>query len=81
MIDLRTADLPDLPGALCTQIGPTIFFPEERGEKREALAACRMCPARTACLEYALEHHTEGIWGGTSPGQRRRILAERKAAA
>ena len=41
-----------------------------------AIAMCRSCPFLKQCLEYALRHpeSTEyGIWGGTTPPQRRRM--------
>ncbi len=44
------------------------------GETTDAVAGCRMCPARTQCLAYAVaadEHG--GIWGGLLPAERRRL--------
>ena len=41
-----------------------------------AVARCQACPARTACLDYAIaadERH--GIWGATTPTERRPLLS------
>lgn len=64
---------------------PELFFPvaDEGTEafEREAAPAralCAGCPVRAACLDYALETGQDyGIWGGTSPAERRapRVVA------
>jgi WhiB family redox-sensing transcriptional regulator len=58
--------------ASCAQIGGDFWFPEGKGtQNNEAKAICRACPARAACLEYAMRtNQTEGIWGATTPFQR-----------
>jgi WhiB family redox-sensing transcriptional regulator len=59
------------------------WFPE-RGDcvaVRRALAVCAECPVRVRCLEFALrEGHlqAEGVWGGTTGRERRRLFRERK---
>jgi WhiB family redox-sensing transcriptional regulator len=36
-----------------------------------ALDTCTVCPARDACLDYAVAaDETEGIWGGMLPAER-----------
>lgn len=75
------APAPELPGALCAEIAGDFWFPEPLEGWREAVAMCGACPARVACLAWAIEHQPLGIWGGTTPGERRRILRQRKAAA
>lgn len=70
-------------GALCAQSWPDAWFPEHGGFTREserAKATCQACPVRAQCLEFALVHDEgEGIWGGLTPGQRKRL--KRKDAA
>lgn len=39
---------------------------------QHAMAVCRACPVRRQCLEFAIEHNEEGIWGGTTRPQRTR---------
>lgn len=65
--------------AACAQ--QTTFFPE-RGKSNDARAAkaiCARCPVQKPCLAYALDRRLEeGIWGGTTPEQRRVILRQRR---
>jgi hypothetical protein len=42
--------------------------------EKEAKAICAECPYKIRCLEYALKNHEQGIWGGTTERDRRRIL-------
>lgn len=42
-----------------------------------ALAMCETCPLKNPCLQLALQHpedQTQGIWGGTLPGERLALL-------
>jgi WhiB family redox-sensing transcriptional regulator len=65
--------------AACRNIEPDLFFP--LGRTREALvhieeakAVCRGCPVHAECLEFALANNLEdGVWGGTSEDERRRL--------
>ncbi|MFI6296742.1 WhiB family transcriptional regulator [Nonomuraea sp. NPDC050790] len=65
---------------------PELFFPASYGpsharQVEEAKGACGRCPVAAACLRYALdiEEYEHGIWGGTTPHERRDLT--RKAAA
>ena len=62
--------------AACRGLDPNIFFPAEGdyvGVER-AKHICSPCPVAWECLSYAVEtNQTEGVWGGTSRGQRRRL--------
>ena len=71
--------------SLCAQTDPDVFFPPPGGRGGEpARRICRRCPVQTECLETALakpQHEDEyGVWGGTSPRERRALRAERGAA-
>ena len=60
--------------ALCIQTDPEAFYVEKGGSTREAKRICLGCEVRSACLEYALENDERfGVWGGMSPGERRRL--------
>ena len=60
--------------ALCAQTDPELFFPETGGLPREAKKICGTCPVKQKCLDYAITHNeTEGIWGGLSAIERRRL--------
>jgi WhiB family redox-sensing transcriptional regulator len=68
--------------AACQGIDPQVFFPESDEDAEEAKAICSMCPVRQPCLEHALAHRErEGVWGGTTERERRRILRQRRKSA
>jgi WhiB family transcriptional regulator, redox-sensing transcriptional regulator len=66
--------------ALCRGMDPELWFPE-RGSIADDLQAkkvCSGCPARSKCLDYALDNgERHGIWGGLSERERRRIRLQR----
>jgi len=66
--------------AACRGLLPDLFFPVRGYETAaDALAVCDRCPVVEACLEYALvERENEGIFGGTTPKQRRALRRKRK---
>lgn len=39
---------------------------------------CQRCPLIHPCLDYALDHDVEGIWGGTDYPQRKRMRRVRR---
>lgn len=63
--------------AACQDADPDLFFPlgdKETGPEVDmAKAWCRACPINEECLQDNIEAPF-GIWGGTTPGQRRVIL-------
>ena len=70
--------------AACRGIDVEIFYPasDEDDDAEPAKAVCAECPVRQACLEHALAHRErEGIWGGTTERERRRILRQRRKSA
>ena len=73
---------PDWYGdALCAQVDPALLFPHKGGSVREAKKVCAACPVRETCLEYALDNHErDGIWGGLSERQRRKVARLREAS-
>ena len=72
---------PEEADRLFFQINPNTPDQDLRGARKTeaaeaAIDMCRKCPVLKQCLEYALRHpeSTEyGIWGGTTPFQRRRM--------
>lgn len=66
---------------LCLSEDPDLFFPIGRGsldsgpvaiQTDEAKAVCRQCPVAKQCLQWAVDAGpVEGIWGGTTEGERR----------
>jgi WhiB family redox-sensing transcriptional regulator len=64
--------------ALCLQTDPELFFPGKGGSCEPAKRICRGCSVRAECLSHALEHgENDGVWGGTSPRQRRALAQYR----
>jgi len=70
--------------AACQGLDVEIFYPatEDEADAAEAKAVCAECPVRQACLEFALAHRErEGVWGGATERERRRILRHRRKSA
>ncbi len=66
----------------CRGLDPEIFYPASDEEADEAKAVCAECQVRKACLEFALDtREAEGIWGGTTARERRRVLRQRRKTA
>lgn len=67
---------------LCSTVDPDMFLPDplvagSLARANEAKKICANCPYLKECLEYAIEHNEDGVWGGTSRNERRKIKAER----
>jgi WhiB family redox-sensing transcriptional regulator len=70
--------------AACRGLDVEVFYPvtEDEADAAEAKAVCVLCPVRQACLEHALAHRErEGVWGGTTERERRRIVRQRRKSA
>ena len=67
---------------MCHEMGPQytyIWYPSRGNDWRIAKDICDVCPVKKECLQFALDtDEGEGIWGGTSERQRRRMRSERK---
>lgn len=71
----------DEPTPCAEHPDPEIFFPlpsAPLAKIREALDCCDVCPVAQACLDIAVRENREGIWGGTTANQRRRMRAGRR---
>lgn len=67
--------------AKCKPLNTEIFFPTDGVGVEKAKSICSGCAVREPCLEYALLNGIkDGVWGGTSERERRRIARERKAS-
>ena len=67
---------------VCAQTDPEIFFPElDKGSRLTiniARKLCESCEFKAPCLEYAMSDLSiEGIWAGTTLGQREDLRAHR----
>ncbi|MFP5317015.1 MAG: WhiB family transcriptional regulator [Acidimicrobiia bacterium] len=66
----------------CRGLDPEIFYPLVEDEAEEARAVCAQCSVRDACLEFALTNReAEGIWGGATSRERRRMIRQRRKTA
>ncbi len=66
----------------CRGLDPEIFYPETDEEALEAKAVCAACVVQVACLEHALTYREkEGVWGGATERERRRIIRQRRRSA
>lgn len=72
-------------GGLCAQVGDDeLFFPDEKKTAyvltQRAKALCQGCPVLSECLAWVRANPQDfGVWGGMSPRERRKEIAERKA--
>lgn len=67
----------------CKDENPETFFPEDYGLRNRqqierARTLCESCPVRDLCLEWAVPiADLDGIWGATTPPERRRMRVAR----
>lgn len=67
---------------------PDAFFTEQgsgnNGDYEIARSLCATCPIKIDCLDFAVKHPQQGVWGGTSPAERRALrvkISARHASA
>lgn len=75
VIDLTVT--PWREAASCLEVTKQVnFFPNKEDVLgiAKAKAVCASCPVADECLSWSIEtNQTEGIWGGHTPKERRRI--------
>jgi WhiB family redox-sensing transcriptional regulator len=61
--------------AACRGADPKLFDASSMLHAQAALQVCNSCPVKEACLQEALDQEVnpEGVWGGTTHLERRRI--------
>ncbi len=66
----------------CRGLDADIFYPASDEEAAVAKMVCAECSVRETCLEFALlGREKEGVWGGATEKERRRILRQRRRAS
>lgn len=66
----------------CRGVDPDIFYPVSDEEAEPAKAICATCSVREPCLEYALANRErDGVWGGATERERRRMIRQRRKSA
>lgn len=68
--------------SVCQSADTSVFFPSSGDPHGPAKAMCARCPVEDVCLAWALANpvHAQGVWGGTSESERRRIRKRRRKA-
>lgn len=72
--------------AACAHEDPELFFPAGATgafleQVEVAKAICGRCRVQMRCLEFALsEREPDGIWGGSTPDERQRLLRDPSSA-
>ncbi|HUW04390.1 MAG TPA: WhiB family transcriptional regulator [Acidimicrobiales bacterium] len=68
--------------AACQGLEPAIFYPADEVQAASAKTVCEECLVQTPCLEYALDRRErDGVWGGCTEKERRRIQRQRRRAS
>lgn len=68
--------------AACRGVDPDIFYPVSDEDAEDAKAICGQCPVQELCLDWALTNREkEGVWGGATERERRRIIRRRRRSA
>lgn len=68
--------------ASCRGVEPDIFYPVTDEEAEDAKAICRSCAVQELCLEWALTNRErDGVWGGATERERRRLVRQRRRSA
>lgn len=68
--------------AACRGVEADIFYPITDEEAEAAKAVCMTCSVREPCLEWALANRErDGVWGGATERERRRMVRQRRRSA
>ena len=68
--------------AACRGVDPDVYYRVSEEDAGVAKAICAECPVRETCLEYALANRErDGVWGGATERERRRMIRQRRKSA
>ncbi len=68
--------------AACKGLDPEIFYPVSEEEAEVAKGVCGQCAVQPECLEHALgSRERDGVWGGATEKERRRLIRQRRRSA
>jgi WhiB family redox-sensing transcriptional regulator len=74
VVSITAADLKWQDRARCAETDPEIFSAAEDESPWPAKRVCVSCEVQAPCLLWALDHREpEGIWGGLTEAERRRL--------
>ena len=82
---LKNMETPSLfdGNTACSDKDPDIFFPEDEEDRIQSLLAksiCSTCAVQSQCLTLALDERLEGIWGGTTTEERRKLRRKMRSS-
>ena len=66
------------PRAACKGSDQSIFFADDSESIAAAKAVCARCPVREQCLDFSLQGHHYGIWGGLTDKERARVRRDQR---
>jgi len=70
--------LREIPGwykdGLCRNYPTKLWYQYDTAKDRTAKRICSACPVRSECLQYSLENHETGVWGGLNDLDRKRLV-------
>lgn len=68
--------------ARCLGADPDLFHPASDEAAEAGKAICAVCPVCEPCLEYAIAaREKQGVWGGLTERERRRLIRRRRQSA
>jgi WhiB family transcriptional regulator, redox-sensing transcriptional regulator len=68
--------------AHCLGADPELFYPSSDEAAEPAKLICAVCPVREPCLEHAITaREKQGVWGGLTERERRRVIRQRRKSA
>lgn len=71
--DVESDPWPWMADGVCQGADQDVWFPGRGESFVEAVEACGRCPVARECLDYAIAEGIDvGVFGGLTPGQRRR---------
>lgn len=60
--------------AACRGLGTEAFYPTKGGDGGAAAKrVCRGCPVLARCWQWGIDHEDDGVWGGTTPNERKAL--------
>jgi WhiB family redox-sensing transcriptional regulator len=70
--------------ARCLGADSELFYPTSESDEaaEPAKAICAVCPVREPCLDHAITaREKQGVWGGLTERERRRLIRQRRRSA
>ena len=66
--------------AACIGLGDLLFEDRMRTVVKKAKRLCSTCAVKQECLDYALRNNEDGVWGGLTANERRKVKRIAKKA-